>query len=363
MTPGDFEQTLPEMRYWGGDGVIARLENHRIEQELLEAGLPTIALDMSEEQLTPENPLSRFTDLRVDSHTAAELAADHLLERRYPAYAFAGLGGRVWSDRRAAAFATRIRGAGFEPAMYEPPADEAHWEQERPLLADWIAALPKPVGIMACNDVRGRQVLDACRLAEVEVPKDAAVVGVDNDELFCELANPTLSSVTLNAVEAGYAAAARLDAMMRGEATEPTVLVVQALRVIARQSSDSTAIEDRSVAEAVSFIQRSKGRGISVPDVAKHANLPRRELDSRFRQTVGHTVLTEIQRVRLNHAKRLLEETDFAIPQVAEASGYSSASYMVQVFRQRLKTTPTKYRASVRKLSAQGGPNGAVRAV
>jgi LacI family transcriptional regulator len=341
------------------------LENHRIERELLDAGLPTIALDMSEDQLLAENPLSRFTDLRVDSKKAAELAAEHLLERRFPAYAFVGINGRIWSDRRAKGFEASIRKAGFEPAMYEPPTDErlAHWEQERPLLAEWIARLPKPLGVMACNDVRGRQVLDACRLVGVEVPKDVAVVGVDNDELFCELANPTLSSVALNAVEAGYAAAAQLDAMMRGEVTEPSVLMVQALRVITRQSSDSTAIEDRSVADALSFIKQSKGRGISVPDVAKYAQLPRRELDTRFRQTVGHTVLNEIQRVRLNHAKRLLEETDFAIPQVAEASGYSSASYMVQVFRQRLKTTPTKYRASVRKLSARGGPNGALRAV
>src|SRR5690606_29551024 len=115
VTPGDFAQPPPEMRYWGGGGVIARLENHRIGQELLEANLPTIALDMSEEQLVPENPLSRFTDLRVDSKTAAELAADHLIERRYPHFAFVGLAGRVWSDRRRAAFVARIREAGFEP--------------------------------------------------------------------------------------------------------------------------------------------------------------------------------------------------------------------------------------------------------
>jgi LacI family transcriptional regulator len=186
------------------------------------------------------------------------------------------------------------------------------------------------------------------------VPKDVAVVGVDNDELLCELANPTLSSVALNAVMGGYRAAGHLDQLMRGKTPRAKVLSVEALRVVQRTSSDSVASNDRAIATALEFIQQTKGRGIKVEDVARHAKLSRRDLDARFGAGVGRTVLTEIQRVRLEYAKRLLEETDYPIPHVAEQAGYSSASYMVQVFRNRLDMTPAKYRASVRMLSIGG---------
>lgn len=357
LTPGDFEQSMPAARYWHGDGIFARVESERIASQLLEANLPTVALDMSEEQLHPENPLSQFTDLRVDSEKAAQLAAEHLLERHYPAYGFVGKPGKVWSDRREASFCRAIREAGYEAQVYEPqdPSGVGGWEKEQPHLVEWIASLPTPVGVMACNDEHGLHVLDACREAGLAVPKDVAVVGVDNDELLCELSNPTLSSVTLCAVEGGFEAAGRLDKLMREGKNTPGRIVVDALRVVTRHSTDSIALDDRRVAEALDIIKRSRGRDISAELVAKETRVARRELDSRFRELVGHSIVAEIQNVRLNHAKRLLEETDYPIPLVAEAAGYSSASYMIQVFRRELDTTPAKYRASVRVLSVNTG--------
>ncbi len=236
ITPGDFEQFLPEMRYWRGDGFFARLNSKKLCEGLLAANLPTIALDMTEEHLASDNPMSRFTDLRVDGTAVANLAADHLLERMYPHYAFVGIAQKVWSKRREVGFTARIAKAGKSVQIYQPSAAKAKlsWEHERPLLADWLLQLPKPVGIMACNDERGLQVLDACRLVGLNVPKDVAVVGVDNDELLCELANPTLSSVALNAVMGGYNAAAHLDRLMRGKSRRTKVLHVEALRVVQR---------------------------------------------------------------------------------------------------------------------------------
>jgi LacI family transcriptional regulator len=358
LTPGDFDQILPEMKYWGGDGIIARLENEQVERAVLAADLPTIALDMNERQLDPENPLSRFTNLAVDSEAAAELVADHLIGHGLKNFAFVGVKGKIWSKRREVAFAKRVAADGHQIAIYEPTDDESKvpWELERGRLADWLSTLPRPVGVMACNDVRGRQVLDACRMASLVVPKDVAVVGVDNDELFCELAYPTLSSVALNGVMAGYRAAERLDAMMRRKAkptTRGTTLAVEALRVIERESSNLYNIDDVVVVAALQFITQARGKRLAVDDVVKVSNLSQRELDRRFREAVGHSISSEIQRTQLDLAKRLLEETDHPVPQIAKMAGYSSASYMIQVFRRRLDTTPAKYRASFRLLTVE----------
>ena len=128
-------------------------------------------------------------------------------------------------------FASHIREAGHKVSIYQEPTRPAdrNWETERELLVKWLRSLPTPVGLFACNDDRGRQVLEACRVAELNVPGDVAVVGVDNDEVFCDLADPPLSSVALNAETAGYRAAELLDMMMQGKVCSPRHVLVEVL--------------------------------------------------------------------------------------------------------------------------------------
>jgi LacI family transcriptional regulator len=135
---------------------------------------------------------------------------------------------RAWSRRREAGYCAQVRAAGFEPHVYPLPVKRRDrlWERELPGLVEWLGKLPKPIGLMACNDDRGRQVLEACREAKVHVPEQIAVVGVDNDELLCELADPPLSSVALNAEAGGYRVAELLDRMMRGRVRRKQTLVV-----------------------------------------------------------------------------------------------------------------------------------------
>jgi len=350
VTPGDFAQVLPQMQLWGGAGIIARVETPQVARAILASGLPTIALDLAEDQLRAGHPLSRLSEVASDSRGAARMAAEHLLERGFRHYAFVGLAERVWSRRRQEGFAERIRTAGFEPHVYVPPRKvrDRRWEREQPVLAAWLRRLPRPVGLMACNDDRGREVLEACRAAGLQVPEELAVVGVDDDELLCELADPPLSSVALNAEAGGFRVAALLDRMMRGQVHQPCRLVVEPLHVVTRRSTDIVAHEDPVVAGALHFLHDHAGRPIGVGDVAEHLLVSRRTLEIRFKRVVGRTLLAELQRVRLERAQRLLRETDLPLPKVAEAAGYRSAAYLIQVFRKDLGQTPARYRRQVR---------------
>ena len=350
VTPGDFEQALPKMQQWGGTGIIARIETPKIAEAILAAGLPTIALDLSDEQLHADHPLSRLSEVSSGSREAAQMAAEHLLERQFRHYAFVGIAGRVWSRRREEGFCTRIRAAGFQPHVYPPPRrlQDRGWDHEQTVLAQWLQALPKPVGLLACNDDRGREVLEACRAAHANVPEEIAVLGIDNDELLCELADPPLSSVAFNAERGGYRVAELLDRMMRRPLRKPRRLVVEPLHVVARRSTDIMALEDQDVAGALRFIHHHAGQPIRIDDVVNHLQLSRRTLEIRFQRALGRTVHSEIQRARLQRAKRLLLETDMQMPKVAEVAGYGSASYLIQVFRQEVGMTPARYRLQVR---------------
>jgi LacI family transcriptional regulator len=349
ITAGDFEQAVPKMKQWGGSGIIARIPNERVANAILEANLPTIALGLTDEQMRPDSPLLRFSELSSDANDVARIAAEHLLERRFRHYAYVGLEDRAWSTRRELAFAQHLAAYGIEPYVYRQPKrrQDRSWEREQAILADWIRELPKPVGLFACNDDRGREVLDACQLAEMHVPEDVAVLGVDDDEVFCQLASPPLSSVALNAETAGYRAAELLDGMMQGRITKPRRIAVEALRVVTRRSTDIVAVEDRDVAAAMQFIHRQQGRDISVETVAQEVAVSRRFLEKRFRETIGRSILEVIQNTRLDRAKRLLLDTTYPISKVAELSGFGSTGYFIQFFQSRVGKTPRKFRGDL----------------
>jgi LacI family transcriptional regulator len=264
--------------------------------------------------------------------------------------AFVGLAGRIWSDLRREAFCKSVRSFGFDPHVYEQPRrkSDRDWEQEHIKLSAWIQDLPKPVGIMACDDDCGHGALEACRQAGVDVPEEVAVIGVDNDELFCELADPPLSSVALNAEHGGYRAAQLLDRLMRGRVQARQSIIVEATQEIARRSTEVKVFDGPEVSAALSFLHRNRSKDFTVDDVAKAIGISRRNLEIKFRKSVGRTILAEIQRIRLDHVKRMLRETDLPIPRIAEASGFNSASYLTQAFRKDTGVAPVNYRSKFR---------------
>ena len=349
ITPGDFEHAVPKMKQWGGSGIIARIPNERVAKAILSANLPTIALGLTDEQMRRGGPLAHLSEVSSDAVQVARLAMEHLLERQLKHFAYVGVEGRAWSRRRGEAFDEMLRKAGYQPHMYRPPKNtrDRVWERELEIIVHWLRTLPRPIGLFACNDDRGRQVLEACRCGGLRVPEEVAVLGVDNDEVFCELSDPPLSSIALNAESAGYRAAELLDGMIHGRIKEPRRVTVEAVRVATRRSTEVVAVADNDVAEALQFIRREKGRGLSVADVAAEVAVSRRHLERRFRDTVGRTILEEIQMARIEHAKNLLLETKYPISKVGELSGFGSTGYFVQFFHSRVGRTPRKFRVEL----------------
>jgi LacI family transcriptional regulator len=349
LTPGDYKQVVPKMKQWGGTGIIARIADKRAAQAVINANLPTIALGLTDEQMSPGNPLAKFSEISSDPVEVSRLAAEHLLERRLTRFAYVGSDDRGWSRRREKTFRSYLSKLGFEPYVYAQPkpVKDRVWEREQAFLARWMSRLPTPIGVFACDDDRGREVLEACKLAGLNVPEDVAVVGVDNDEVFCELADPPLSSIALNAETAGYRAAALLDDMMQGRQRRRQQIVVEALGVVTRRSTDIIAVDDEDIANALKFIRGQHGCNISVDHVAEEVAMSRRSLEKRFREVIGRTILEEIQLTRLERAKRLLLETTHPISKVAEIAGFGSAGYFIQFFQKQVGKTPRKYRVEL----------------
>ncbi len=352
LTPGDFEQVLPKMRDWKGDGVIARTLSQKSADAILEMGLPAVLLDYSVDLLQGDKHKIKFcADLTSDSIGAARMAARLLLDKKLMRFAYAGYPFQSWSVKRERAFVEAIEEVGYKTFVYRPPLHAGRavrWEKEEAVLVQWLKDLPKPIGLMACNDQRGREILDACESIGINVPEQVAVVGVDADEVLCELSSPPLTSVALNAEKGGFVAASVLDAMMKGEEPPIKHILVEPTGIVERRSSNIVLVDDEDVARALQMIHSERLESISVERVAREVAVSRRSLEIKFRKFLGKTILEEIKNVRIERAKQMLRETDASIERVAETVGFSATSYFIQTFRREVNVTPAKYRREVR---------------
>ena len=353
LEPRSLEEVVPAwLGTWDGQGIIARVQNRQIAREVLAAGIP--AVDVLGVVQDSGLPLVHTDDARISA-----LAAEHLLERGFRHLAFFNRPGEKWSERRRDAFVEIVKDRARSCVVFDAPRQVDHtkrWEDYADDLARWIAALPKPAGLMLCSDQIGPAALEACRRAGCSVPDEVAVIGVDNDEPLCEVAAPGLSSVRPDHERVGYEAAALLDRLMKGGAAPGTATYIQPRGVAIRRSSDVMALEDRDVAAAIRVIRERAcdAAGLTIDDVAADVAVSRSVLQRRFKQAVGRTLHEEMLRVRLARARELLAETDVPIAVVAEKSGFRHQEYLGVVFRQRLATTPARFRRENRRPRGQG---------
>jgi LacI family transcriptional regulator len=339
---------LPDwFKRWEGDGIITRIETPALAGALKRLNVPTVFL-------RNVAPGTKAPSVLTDNAAVSRVAFEHLRERGFRHFAFCGFNGADYSDERRDSFIQSVTQLGLHchvfgakspvSALSNTAAYEEVGLQDGERVAVWIKALPKPVGLMACNDMRGQQVLDACRAAEATVPDDVAVVGVDNEEVLCDLSDPPLSSVVPNGERIGYDAAALLEQLMNGKKVQLKPTFIEPLGVITRRSTEVLAIEDRPIAAAARFIREHACEGIDVGDVFRAVAMSRSALDRHFIKIMGRSPKDEILRVRLNRAKQLLAETDFPQALIAEKVGLEHVEYLSRIFKKRVGITPSEFR-------------------
>jgi len=320
------------------DGVIMR-DTGEVEQ-VLARGLPTVVVCHRHGEM--DGVISVVTDGEV----IGRLAAEHLLACGVRHFAFCGYKDCTWSESRWVSFQRRIAEAGFEATVFRVQAEVtgAPWQDQRPAIARWLRTLPRPIGLMACNDDLGHEVVAACKLAGLSVPDDVAVIGADNDEVVCGLSDPPLSSVHINFEQAGYEAAEILDRLMRRGRGETGRILVRASHVVPRRSTDILAVDDPVLARGLQFIRDHAREPFLVDDVARAAGISRRALEKRFRRFLRRSILHEIRRVRADQIARMLVETDLPVAEIAQRLGFSDVQHVARYFRAAKQMSPLAWR-------------------
>ena len=324
---------------WQGDGVIARMTHKGLAAALRRANVPVVNVSwLGQHSQTAPKVVS-------DEVATSRLAAEHFLDKGFESFGYVGpvheLG---YDDTLGQEFTRIVTERGLPCAKFK--SEHGTSKGRRARLRRWLSRLPRPVGIFVWDSTNGREITSQCAGLNIRVPDEVSIVCSEHDPLNSAMATVPLSSIDLVPTRVGYEAAALLDRMMDGKPAPKKPILISPIGVVHRQSSDTAAVDDLIVAEALAFIRNHLSEPIQVVDLEHRFGLSRRVIEYRFSQVLGRSPAVEIRRARLERARRLLVETNLPIAKIAPLAGFNHPEVFIRAFQREIGVSPGEFRRS-----------------
>lgn len=315
---------------WSPAGcIVDRAMTNSRAPDMFFRGMPTVYLDQSPEKASAEHPC-----LLHDSATCAALAAGELFSQGCKSYAYLGYRKTVhWDTARLERFRELASTTGKPFAVLQ-----------RNSIASTLKDLPKPCGILAANDYCAMEAWHAALKADLSVPDDVLIAGIDNDENFCEALSPGLTSVETDFERAGLMLGEMLSAEMTGNGGVRTEFYGP-LRLVRRGSTMLLPGLSPMVRKAKEYIRRHAFEPtLSIDMVAAAMSCSRSLATKRFRKETGTSILDEIHDLRFRRMCELLSKSSLPIALVVQRCGYESDGFAKRFFMKRAGMTMRDYR-------------------
>lgn len=321
------------------DGLLLGVHNRENDPVLELTQLPAVSWSAS-----LENP--NWPRVMSDELAIGRSAADHFISRGFRNFAYFSDIANIWSNRRRDGFVGRVLAAGHQAtALLHPPS---------PTQTDDIVAalkkLPTPLAVLLAHDQSAVSFMSACHVLGRRIPEDVAIVGVNNDALFCEMCAPPLSTIPLQTYQIGWEAGELLIHLVERSSRPPWTVLVPPGPLIVRQSSDAMATSDPLVIAAMKFIKAHLSEGVAVKEIAAHLNTSRMTLHARFMAAFGRTPAAQVRIEQMQRVCDLLSSTDLGLAEIAREAGFSSTRHLSEAFRRYFNQSPSQYRAHFRRL-------------
>ena len=347
VSPGHFSSKLPKIDAKKCSGLIATITSGEMCRVIKRLGLPTVITEPTFASIANPCKTLHSSMVMTDHEAIIHMACDCFLQNNFTHLAFCGIPDGWWSKKREDVFVQYLNDKSIKPHVYPcnyRPPKEHLWERDSRHLAKWLHSLPKPVAILACNDDRGRHLIQVCNTEGIDVPKSVSVLGIDNDDLECELTQPPLSSITLNTSQAGFESMQLLMETIANPQMPTKTIFNLPYHIMERHSINMEISSDEIVSKALQYIRQNFFLQIQVAHVVDFVGVSHRSLERRFSLQLNKTIMQEIQAMKLERAKQLLIHTSDSVTKVAMASGFDYLQPMLKLFREQLQCTPMEYR-------------------
>lgn len=333
------EGILEWAKDWGADGIIGQLYNEMDIQKILDSKIPIIAQDFKER-------FKELPNITGSYREAGLMGASYFLQKGFKNFAFYGFNDIVWSRERAEGYEEKIKSVGFKVHYFEHRKSRSTdlWYFKSNSLSKWLLSLPKPIALMTCDDNQGLHITEACKQNKIRIPEEVSVLGVDNDEMLCELSDPPLSSIGLDIEKGGYDTAKLMEHMIKNGHDDHYDIFVKPTQIITRQSTDIYATNDNYIASTLKYIHKNIEKNLQVDEVVKQVPLSRRTLEKRFLHITGYPIYKYIFNLRIEKFTQKLLETDQTIFEIAMDLGLNDSKNIARQFKQVKGCNPIEYR-------------------
>ncbi|MDY5240032.1 DNA-binding transcriptional regulator [Bacteroides helcogenes] len=336
------EGVLKWAKAWQADAIIGRFDNNDNVELFRKHGIIAIAQDY-------KSRFKSISNITGDYRKSGKMAAEFFISKGFQHFAFYGYRDAVWSQERCEGFYECIAAQGFGDNFhaYQEQSLDDLWFYEAPPLLTWLKSLPQPTALMACDDNQGNRITEICKVNNIRVPDRIAILGVDNDEIICNLSDPPLSSISHNIARGGFEAAELINHLLNDEDSSHQNIqdvVIQPINIVNRLSTDFYSTADAYIHTALKYIHQNIAADITVTDIVKQVPLSRRLLEIRFKQVTQQSIHKYIFNLRMERFAQLLLASDAPIADVAEQVGISNLKNLSRQFKLLKKVSPNEYR-------------------
>jgi len=338
---------------WVGDGAIGLFgDSSRLTEYLTANKIP--AVDIGDR--LPKH----FAHIKTANAEVGELAARHFIDRGHTRCIFVHLQNSNLEKERCAGYRAALEAAGHQCIEWRfrrgGERRDLPYNNIRKWFSRMLAGMQPPLAVFAQNDDASSILLTSALEAGFRVPEQVAILGADNTELICEFATVPMSSVDCNLFQLGYESATLLDKLMNGCPRPRKTIEVSPKSVVLRHSTDFLAVRNPHVLAVLEYIKKHFGRGITVEELARQISISRSVLYRLFIEEVGHSMVEELGRVRINHAKNLLSTTTIKINEITTRCGFSGNISFSRAFHNAVGMSPSEYRAKHRTTASNEAP-------
>lgn len=328
------EGILKWAKKWEADAIIGQWNNDDALDLLKELHIPIVLQNYHHRSTT-------YSNLTGDYRGTGRIAAQFFASRMFRNFAYFGVKGVVWSDERCEGYqqeVKRLKG-NFYCLESDKQEDEIRME-----VSEWLQKLPKPIALFCCDDAHALFISETCKISNIPIPEEIALLGVDNDDLICNISDPPISSIELEVERGGYSMGRLIHQQIKKEYEGTFNIVINPIRIELRQSTEKHNIKDPYILETVKYIESHYHLDLTIDTLLAQIPLSRRNFELKFKNAMNTSIYQYILNCRVDHLADLLLTTDRPLADLAIEVGFKDYNNISRIFKKFKGCSPLEYR-------------------